>query len=105
MIIFRAVNIYPRQIEDALAQFPEVGSEYQLILNRGDDGKDYMKIRVERCDGVDASRDADLQRKIAQRIRKHIFVSSEIEVVDYGSLPRTDRKSKRLFDHREMGEG
>jgi len=23
-----------------------------------------------------------------------------VEIIDYGSLPRTERKSKRVFDHR-----
>ncbi len=100
MIIFRAVNVYPRQIEDVLASCPEVGSEYQLILTRKE-GKDFMTIRAERCEGTDASRDAELAEKISRKIKKHILVSAKTEITDYGMLPRTDRKSKRLFDHRD----
>jgi phenylacetate-CoA ligase len=38
MIIFRGVNIYPAQIDHILSEIKELGSEYQLILERKDDG-------------------------------------------------------------------
>jgi phenylacetate-CoA ligase len=101
MIIFRAVNIYPRQIEEVLASCPEVGSEYQILLERKDDGREYMTVRAECCDGVDLSANAGLCEKIAHKIKKQIFVSAAVEAVDYCCLPRTDRKSKRVFDNRE----
>jgi phenylacetate-coenzyme A ligase PaaK-like adenylate-forming protein len=30
------------------------------------------------------------------------MVSAEVEVLDYGSLPRSERKSKRFFDNRAL---
>ncbi len=101
MIIFRAVNIYPRQIEEVLAAFPELGSEYQIILDRRDDGREYMALKAERCEGVDAALNSELCQKIAKKIKSRIFVSADVEVTDYGCLPRTDRKSRRVFDKRE----
>ena len=32
------------------------------------------------------------------------MVSAKVELVPYGELPRTDRKSKRVFDHRFAAE-
>ncbi len=93
MIIFRAVNIYPKQIEDVLFSCPEVGSEYQLILERKPDGKDYMILRTERYQGKDSVPDSELKEKIARRIKTKIFVSADVEILDYQSLPRTDRKA------------
>jgi phenylacetate-CoA ligase len=29
------------------------------------------------------------------------LVSAEVEVLDHSALPRTERKSKRVFDHRQ----
>jgi phenylacetate-CoA ligase len=37
---------------------------------------------------------------VAHEIRQKILVRSQVEIVDYGSLPRTQRKSKRVFDER-----
>ena len=101
MIIFRAVNIYPGQIDHALSGFDEIGSEFQVILDRKEDGKDYMTIKVERGEGVDRSKDPDLSKMISAQIKKQILVSGDIEIMDYGSLPRSERKSRRVFDNRE----
>lgn len=100
MIIFRAVNIYPGQIDHALSGIEGIGSEYQIILDRRDDGKDYMTVRVERSKKGDRARDGELQKRIGVQIKKEILVSGEVEIVDYQSLPRSERKSKRVFDHR-----
>ena len=52
MIIFRAVNIYPGQIDEVLSAVPGIGSEYQVQLDRGADGKDCMTLRVEHEPGT-----------------------------------------------------
>jgi len=44
MIIFRAVNIYPGQIDEVLSPISDAGCEYQVHLTRKDDGKDYMTV-------------------------------------------------------------
>jgi len=101
MIIFRAVNIYPGQIDHVLSGIDEIGSEFQIILDRKEDGKDYMTIKVERSEGIDKSQDSSLREKISTQIKKEILVSGNVELVDYGSLPRSERKSKRVFDNRD----
>ncbi|RLA85948.1 MAG: phenylacetate--CoA ligase family protein [Deltaproteobacteria bacterium] len=101
MFIVRGVNVYPSHIDEILSGIPEVGSEYQIILERGQDGKDYMTIKVERERGVDPSKDQKIIQEVSDKIKKQVLVSCKVEVVDYGTLPRTDRKSKRVFDYRE----
>jgi len=100
MIIFRAVNVYPGQVDHVLSGIDGIGSEYQIILDRKTDGKDYMAVKVERGQGIDSSQDEKLIKKIGGEIKKQILVSGNIEIVDYGSLPRSERKSKRVFDNR-----
>jgi phenylacetate-CoA ligase len=102
MIIFRAVNIYPGQIDHVLAGIEGIGSEYQIHLERKEDGKDYMTLKVEREKGVENSRDGALRKKIGDEIKTQIMVSANIEMLDYGSLPRSERKSQRVFDNREQ---
>jgi phenylacetate-CoA ligase len=100
MIIFRAVNIYPGQVDHVLSGINGIGSEYQIILDRKADGKDYMTVKVERGQGIESSQDEEVSKKIGGEIKKQILVSGNIEIVDYGSLPRSERKSKRVFDNR-----
>ncbi|NTV43967.1 MAG: phenylacetate--CoA ligase family protein, partial [Syntrophobacteraceae bacterium] len=98
-----AVNIYPGQIDHVLTHVPCVGSEYQVHLYRRDDGRDVMVVRVERLGDDCPDGDRQLVELISTEIRKQIMVRAQVEVVDYGTLPRTDRKSKRVFDHRVNG--
>ena len=100
MIIFRAVNIYPGQIDEILSPIAEASCEYQVHLDRKDDGKDYMTIRLECCDGYDSSRKPGLAATVQAEVKKKIMVSCDVDIVDYCSLPRSERKSKRFFDNR-----
>jgi len=101
MFIFRAVNIYPGQIDHILSNIEGIGSEYQIVLDREADGKDYMLLRAERGQGSEGSRDQELGRSIENAIKKQILVSAKVEIADYGSLPRSERKSKRVYDNRQ----
>jgi phenylacetate-CoA ligase len=100
MIIFRAVNIYPGQIDEVLSPIADASCEYQVHLDRKDDGKDYMTIRLECCDGYDPSLKPGLAAAVQAEVKKKIMVSCDVDIVDYCSLPRSERKSKRFFDNR-----
>jgi len=102
MFIFRAVNIYPSQIDHILSQLPQVGSEYQVHLYHREDGRDMMLLKVERIGGESPDADRQLADLISSEIRSKILVRPQVELVDYGSLPRTERKSKRVFDQRNI---
>jgi len=99
MFIFRGVNIYPGQIDEILSMVEGVSSEYNIILER-QAGKDYMTINIERDPMGDPVWDDEIEDKISLIIKKEIMVSAEVRVVDYGTLPRSQKKSKRLFDKR-----
>ncbi len=100
MFIVRAVNVYPGQIDHILSHTKGVGSEYQILLDRRPDGKDYMTVKVERERGKAPSDDRELSQTIEEEIKKQILVSGSVEIVNYGELPRSERKSKRVFDNR-----
>jgi phenylacetate-CoA ligase len=101
MITFRGVNIYPRHIDHILSGTEGISCEYQIVLDRKGDGKDYMTVKAERGQNVDASQNDALSRRIATQIKHSILVSADVQVLDYGSLPRSERKSKRVFDNRD----
>lgn len=102
MFIFRAVNIYPSQIDHVLSQLPQVGSEYQVYLYHREDGRDMMLLKVERIGGESPDADRQLADLISSEIRSKLLVRPQVQLVDYGSLPRTERKSKRVFDQRNI---
>ncbi|RYD05307.1 phenylacetate--CoA ligase [Desulforamulus aquiferis] len=97
MIKIKGVNIYPGQIDHVLKLSKGASSEYQIILTRSE-GKDQILIKIEGQDGSDPAMVAEECRR---NIKSRIGILAQIEVVGYGSLPRTERKSKRVFDLRE----
>lgn len=99
MIIFRGVNIYPGQIAGVLEKFPEAGSEYQIHLTRFQ-GRDSMRIKVERAKGETSGNDAHLAQTVGQSLHKQLMARAAVEIVDFGSLPRSFGKTKRVIDER-----
>jgi phenylacetate-CoA ligase len=100
MFIYRAVNIYPSQIDHVLSRVKGIGSEFQIHLKQRESGRDMMLIKVERETGVGKTDDAHLAEQVMAEIRRKILVRCQVEIVNYGSLPRTERKSRRVFDDR-----
>lgn len=100
MFIVKAVNVYPGQIDSALGLVNGIGCEYQVVVDRVD-GKDVMRLRVECAQGQDASLMTDAARVVKDTIRRKILVTPEVEIVQYGTLPRSERKTKRVIDNRE----
>ncbi len=99
MIIFRGVNIYPGQIDEILSAVEGVSSEYNITIDRRG-GKDFMLVRVERAIEGDPSWDEETEAEIRRGIKEEIMVSAEVQIVDYATLPRSERKSRRVFDRR-----
>lgn len=97
MVKVRGVNVYPGQIDSVLSCCEGVSSEYQVHITH-ENGRDVFKLRVERKDGCDA---ADVEKKVAETFKRKIGLKIEVEVVNLGDLPRSEKKSKRVFDYRD----
>jgi phenylacetate-CoA ligase len=96
MMKIKGVNVFPKQIEEVLSSFPELSSEYQIHISHLD-GRDTMRIYVETNGTVDF---ADMARKVAERVKSRIGFTPLVKVVELGVLPRSEKKSKRVFDER-----
>ncbi|MFA6947492.1 MAG: phenylacetate--CoA ligase, partial [Eubacteriales bacterium] len=97
MIKVKGVNIYPGQIEDVMKDVGNISSEYQIIIDHVD-GKDVMTIKVEVKDGHDRAETAE---RVEVVFKSRIGIKIECECVDIGGLPRSEKKTKRVFDYRE----
>jgi len=92
MFKVRGVPVYPAQIDTVLSGIEGLGSEYQVVLSR-DRGRDRFLVRVEaQAPGV--------HDRVADQLRHRLGVRPDVEVVPLGTLPRTERKTRRVFDER-----
>ena len=102
---FRGVNIYPSSIDTLLSSIPGLGSEFQVSLSRDEaSGRDQMRLVVERGQGVESGRTPQLLHEMLHQFKKQLLVTPDVELVDYGQLPRSERKSQRIFDERIQDE-
>ena len=96
MMKIKGVNVFPNQIEEVLAEFDEISSEYQIRISHLD-GKDTMRIYVETNGHVDF---AELSKHIAERVKSKIGFTPIVKVVEIGVLPRSMKKTARVIDER-----
>lgn len=97
MIKVKGVNVYPGQVDHVLKITEGAGSEYQIILSR-ERGKDSILIKVE---GLPGFAPEAVAAECRRNIKARIGIAAEVEVVPFGSLPRSEKKTRRVFDYRE----
>jgi phenylacetate-CoA ligase len=100
MFIFRAVNIYPSHIDTIISSISGLGSEYQIHLTRDAAERGIMRIVTEIGEQENLSECQPLAAVLSKKIKRELMVTPTVELVPYGSLPRSERKSQRVFDTR-----
>ena len=104
MLIVRGVNVFPTQIEEQVLREPQLSGNYQIVLTR-DGHLDNVQVRCELQPAISGRISADersaLVRSVQQRIKTLVGVSTEVQVMDFGALPRTQTgKARRVWDER-----
>ncbi|HJJ47109.1 MAG TPA: phenylacetate--CoA ligase [Methanocorpusculum sp.] len=105
MLTIRGINVFPSQIEQVLKSIPEVGDQFMVYIDRGSSYLDEITIDVEMNKSSFSGELADfarLQTKIMKSLQDTITVRAKINLVEPGSLPRYEGKSKRVIDRRTI---
>lgn len=100
-IKFKGVNIYPGQIEDVIHKVPGVSSEYQILLTRSE-GRDNMTFKVEIEEAEDPVKKAKTEKALVKAFKDFVGVTVDVMGVKIGGLPRSEKKTKRVIDQREL---
>ena len=97
MFKVRGVNMFPRQVEELLGTVEGALSEYQIVISRGEGGRDRMVLTAEAEDDVDFAQTSGVIREL---FKSRIGMTPEVEVVPHGTLARSMKKTKRVIDQR-----
>jgi len=103
MLILKGVNIFPIQIEKRLMDIPGVGTNFLIILER-EGFNDLMIVRVEvgkEFFSGDLKQLEALRRRIVEELRSDILITPKVELVEPGTLPKSEGKAVRVIDNRE----
>ena len=99
MFKIHGVNMFPSQIEDLLQNVDGVASEYTVTLAHDDEkNRDIMILTVEAEGRVSFEATA---LKIRELVKSRIGVTPKVTVVPVETLPRSEKKTKRVTDYRE----
>jgi len=104
MFILKGVNIFPLQIDTVLMNVAEVGTNYQVILER-ESFEDKMVVKVEVRPEIfkgELRQLENLRRRITESLKSELLVTPKVELVEPDSLPKSEGKAVRVVDRREM---
>ena len=104
MLIISGVNIFPSQIESVLMNIPQVGNNYQIVVDRKDN-LDKLTVRVELYSKMfsgDIKELDSLKRGITDLLKSTIIITPKIELLEPGSLPPSTGKAVRVIDNRKI---
>jgi len=90
--------IYPSRVDELLATIEGVSSEYQIMIDHLN-GKDILTLFFETK--VEIGEESHHLEKIVEHEFKHnIGITPKAKAVGMGELPRSEKKSTRVFDNR-----
>ncbi len=104
MVKIRGINVFPSQVESVLMQIPELGDNYQLIIDREHE-LDRMTVKVEVAEETYRVARSDLtpiRHRVDRALRNALNLSVDVELVEPGSIPRSEGKAKRVVDNRKL---
>ena len=93
----KGCNIFPAQVEEVIAITDGTSSEYQVMIE-SISGTDVLTVLFETEREGDARTHAE--EELAQIFKAKIGCTPEAKGVAIGELPRSEKKTKRIFDSR-----
>jgi phenylacetate-CoA ligase len=98
MLIVRGVNVFPSALREVVSAFAPDVSGHILVKPRAPGVKQEPPLPVSVELGPDATADAALADAIRERLRAVLVVQTRVDLVPWGTLRRSEYKSK-LVEH------
>jgi len=97
----RGENIYPSAINDIVSTLAGYGGEHRIIVSR-EDTMDRLVVQVEHVSTLDGDGVSSFRQLAKDRLRATLGVSTEVLVVPHNTFERSDTKTHRVIDEREL---
>lgn len=99
LIKIRGLMFFPAAIEDAIRSLPQVSDEFRVVVDHVDD-MDQVTATIEPSVALAEGGITALRREVAKTLKSLLGIRIDVEVVERGTLPRTEFKADRLTDLR-----
>ena len=104
MLIIRGVNVFPSQLEEEILKIEHLAPHYQLEVDRRGH-LDSLSVRVELKESglaLDHEQRCQICHHLRHRIKSMVGISTDVSIVNCGSIPRSEGKACRVFDLRKV---
>lgn len=104
MLIIRGVNVFPSQVETVLMELGGTAPYYMIYVDRVNN-RDTMEVQVEMTENFFSDKISELnvlEGKIKAGLASLLGLSVKVTLVEPGSLPRFEGKSKHVVDNRKI---
>lgn len=99
MMIIRGVNVFPTQIEEQILKIPALAPHYEIVVTRNGN-LDNVEVKVELTPEAQGAEQTSICKELQHHIKSLIGISTLVNIVETGSIPRSEGKAKRVFDNR-----
>ena len=98
MVKVKGTMIFPSRVDEVLSSIADVSSEYQIIIDHLN-GRDILNLLFEtQLDERGAMR--NLEKIVEAVFKEKVGLTPNAKAVGMGELPRSEKKSTRIFDNR-----
>ncbi len=97
----KGVLLAPSAIEDVVRSMPGIADEYEVVVEKRGD-IDHILLKIELAAGASSSKE-ELKAKLLTELRVKTNLGYEIQIHDFGTLPRYEVKARRFKDLRKKG--
>jgi len=98
MVKVKGTIIFPSRVDELLSGVDGVSSEYQIMIDHVN-GKDVVTVFFETARKSDGER-RDLEKTVEHEFKVSVGMTPKAKAVGMGELPRSEKKTPRIFDNR-----
>jgi phenylacetate-CoA ligase len=98
MIKVKGAILFPSRVDELLSAVDGVSSEYQIMIDHLN-GKDIVTVFFETETKAENTLNA-VEKTVKESFKTKIGISINAKAVGMGDLPRSEKKSTRIFDNR-----
>jgi phenylacetate-CoA ligase len=96
MVVVRGINAFPAQVAAVLNAIDALSGEYRILLE-GPGPYDILPVEAELAERLAGAAPTGLAEAVAAAIKRDIGVSARVALVPFGTLPRTEGKTRRVI--------
>jgi len=96
MVVVRGLNAFPAQVAAILNAIPALSGEYRIVVPGGGP-YDHLPVEAELAAGASAEPGQVEPGQVEAAIKRALGMTARVTLLPFGSLPRTEGKTRRVF--------